>query len=173
VNLAKEEIMKCKTPDLKLKNFVSCESKNHKFKSIELNDKEEHSIIYCKNLATIFKVFYELDENVKKITINVPTYDPQLTIIPTYMNLKVNTNIKEIHFNCYTHDFWLHFILDVCPNLEILHFFMLTKEKIKYAAENLEYLKHIYCDYIEDDVEKYYKTLRSSQKDVNQDIKIN
>lgn len=165
--------MKCKIPELKLQNFVSCELKNRNFQTIELKDNEEHSIIYCKNLATIFKIFNELSENVKKITINVPTYDPQLTIIPTYMNLKVNTNIKEIHFNCYTHDYWLRLILDVCPNLEVLHYFMLTKEKIKYAAENFEYLKHIFCDYIEDDVKKYYKTLRLSQKDVNQVIKIN
>lgn len=164
---------KCSNPNLKLKTLLSCESKHHKFKTIELQENEEHSIIYCKDLRTIFNVFNELDETVKKLTINVPTYDPTLTINPSYMNLKVNTNIKEIHFNCYTHDFWLQFILDVCPNLEILHFFMLTKEKIKYAAENLEYLRYITCDYIEDDVEKFYKTLKSTEKDVNQIIKIN
>lgn len=130
-------------------------------------------IIYCKDLKTIFEAWSTLHPAIKKITINVFTEDPTFTIDPYFMNLPVNTHIREIDFNCYTHDFWLRFILDTCPNLEILFFYKLTKEKLKYAAENLEYLRNIYCEYMEEGAADYYKQLKSTQKDINDKIKIN
>lgn len=130
-------------------------------------------IIYCKNLKTVFEAWRIITPAVKKVTINVFTDEPTFTIDPFFMNIPINTNIREIHFNCYTHDFWLRFILDTCPNLEVLYFYKLTKDKVKYAAENLERLTNIYCDYVEEDVVEFYKQFKSTEKDVNAKIKIN
>lgn len=156
-----------------MKKFVVCNSNKKNWKQSELTDGEEHLIIYCKDLKTIFEAWSKLSPLVKKVTINVFTEDPTFTVNPYFLNLPINTSIKEIDFNCYTHDFWLKFILDTCPNLETLFYFKLTKEKVKYAAENLENLKHIYCDYIEEDTADFYKQLKSMDKDVNTQIKIN
>jgi hypothetical protein len=156
-----------------MKKFVVCNASKKNWKQSDLTEKDEHLIIYCKNLKTIFEAWTQLSPNVKKVTLNVFTEDPIFTINPYFMNLQTNLAIKEIDFNCYTHDFWLKFILDTCPNLETLYFFKLTKEKVKYAAENLEHLKHIYCDYIEEDTSEFYKTLKANEKDINTKIKIN
>lgn len=157
-----------------MKKFVVCNaSKKHWRETPELLSGDEHLIIYCKDLKTVFEAWSSLSLAVKKVTINVFTEDPTLTINPFFMNLQVNTNIKEISFNCYTHDVWLKFILDTCPNLETLFFHKLTKEKVKYAAENLENLVNIYCEYIEEDTANYYKQLKSTEKDINTKIKIN
>lgn len=156
-----------------MKKFVVCSASKRNWKQNEVTGGEEHVIIYCKNLKTIFEAWNCLNSSVKKVTINVPTDDPTFTINPFYMNLAVNTNIREIYFNCYTHDFWLKFILDTCPMLETLYFFKLTKEKVKYAADNLENLRSIYCDYIEQDTAEYYKQLKLTEKDINTMIKIN
>ncbi|CRL01947.1 CLUMA_CG015224, isoform A [Clunio marinus] len=156
-----------------MKKFVVCNSSKKHFKQTELHEGEEHLIIYCKDLKTVFEAWSELDSSVKKVTINVFTEDPTFTINPFHLNLEINTNIREISFNCYTHDIWLKFILDTCPNLETLYFYKLTKDKLKYAAENLEHLKHMYCDYIEDDASEFYKKFKSTEKDINKNIKIN
>lgn len=156
-----------------MKKFVVCSASKKNWKQSELVDGDEHLIIYCKDLKTVFEAWSQLGSVVKKVTINVFTDDPTFTVNPYFLNLPINTNIKEIVFNCYTHDFWLMFILDTCPNLESLYFFKLTKDKVKYAAENLEHLRYLYCDYIEEDTEDYYKQLRATEKDVNTKIKIN
>lgn len=156
-----------------MKKFVVCSASKKNWKQNEVVEGEEHVIIYCKNLKTIFEAWSGLNPAVKKVTINVPTDDPTFTINPFFMNLQVNTNIREIYFNCYTHDFWLKFILDTCPNLETLYYFKLTKEKVKYAADNLENLRSIYCDYIEQDTAEYYKQLKATENDINTKIKIN
>lgn len=156
-----------------MKKFVVCNASKKDFKQAELLSGDEHLIIYCKDLKTVFEAWSQLSLAVKKVTINVFTEDPTFTINPFFMNLQVNTSIKEISFNCYTHEFWLKFILDTCPNLETLYFYKLTKEKIKYAAENLENLANIYCEYIEEDTTNYYKQLKSTEKDINTKIKIN
>ena len=156
-----------------MKKFVVCNSSKRNWRQNEVVVGEEHVIIYCKNLKTIFEAWSELNSAVKIVTINVPTDDPTFTLNPFYMNLPVNTTIREISFNCYTHVFWLRFILDTCPNLETLYFFKLTKEKIKYAADNLEKLRNIYCDYIEQDTAEYYKQLKATEKDINMKININ
>jgi hypothetical protein len=157
-----------------MKKFIVCNASKKQFKlSAELAKSEDHWIIYCKNLKTVFEVWSELRQNVTRVTINNFTDDPIFTIDPFYMNLQVNTNIREIHFNCYTHEFWLKFILDTSPNVEKLYFYKLTKEKLKYAAENLEQLTNIYCDYIEDDAEDFYKKMKKTEKDINTRIKIN
>lgn len=158
---------------MRVKKFIACGAKKKEWKLSNIEKNEEHVIIYCKDLKSIFVTWNNIDESVSKLTINVPTDDPRLTINPYFLNLKVKLNIKEIHFNCYTHDLWLQVILDQCPNLEILHFYKLTKEKVRHAAENFEHLRHIYCDYIEEATEEYYKELKSSNKDINQSIKIN
>jgi hypothetical protein len=157
-----------------MRKFVVCNSrKKHSNQSADLVKSDDHTIIYCKNLKTVFEAWAELRPNVTRVTINNFTEDPVFTINPFYMNLQVNTNIKEIFFNCYTHDFWLKFILDTSPSVEQLYFFKLTKEKLKYAAENLEQLTNIYCDYIEEDAEDYYKKMKKTEKDINTSIKIN
>jgi hypothetical protein len=156
-----------------MKKFVVCNAVRKNWRQNEVVEGEEHVIIYCKNLKTIFEAWSELNPSVKVVTINVPTDDPTFTINPFYMNIPVNTNIREINFNCYTHDFWLKFILDTCPNIETLYFFKLTKEKVKYAADNLEKLRNLYCDYIEQDTAEYYKQLKATEKDINMKIKIN
>jgi hypothetical protein len=154
-----------------MKKFVVCNA-NKRVRQATTSG-EDHTIIYCKDLKTVFEAWSQLGPNVSKVTINIFTEDPKFTIDPFYMNLQVNTNIKEIFFNCYTHEFWLKFILDTCPNLESLNFYKLTKEKIKYAAENLEQLTSIYCEYIEEDVLDFYKTMKKTEKDINTRIKIN
>lgn len=156
-----------------MKKFAVCSSSKKNWRRNDFEQGEEHMIIYCKDLKTVFEAWSTLNPAVKKITINVFTEDPKFTVDPYFMNLPVNTTVKEIDFNCYTHDFWLRFILDTCPNLEILFYYKLTKEKIKYAAENLEYLRNIYCEYMEEGVAEYYKQLKSTQKDINDKIKIN
>lgn len=158
---------------MKLKRFVSCGAKQKQWKLNNLKENEDHLIIYCKDLKKLFTTWNNIDDNVQRITVNVPTDDPHLSVNPFFMSLKVKLKIKEIHFNCYTHDFWLQLILDLCPNIEILSFYKLTKEKVRHAAENFEHLKHIYCDYIEEGTEEYYKELKSVTKDINENIKIN
>lgn len=154
-----------------MKKFVVCNKSKKSWSNLSVG--EEHVIIYCKDLKTIFEAWSRLGAAVKKVTINVFTEDPTFTINPYFLNLAINTSIKEIEFNCYTHDFWLKFILDTCPNLESLYFYKLTKDKVKYAAENLEHLKHLYCDYIEEDTVDFYKHLKTTDKDLNGGIKIN
>lgn len=156
-----------------MKKFVVCKSSKKSFRTADLVEGDEHAIIYCKDLKTVFEAWSDLTPEVKAVTINVYTEDPSFTVDPFFLNLPVNTNIKEISFNCYTHDFWLRFILDTCPNLETLFFFKLTKEKIKYAAENFEFLTHIFCDYIEEDTADFYKELKTMDKGINKRIKIN
>lgn len=156
-----------------MKKFLVCNASAKGWKEPDLHEGDQHLIIYCKDLKTIFEAWKEIGSKVKRVTINVFTEDPIFTIDPFFLNLQVNTNIKEIFFNSYTHDFWLKFILDTCPNLETLYFFKLTKSKIKYAAENLESLTNIYCDFIEDDVKSYYKEMKANVKDINTGIKIN
>lgn len=156
-----------------MKKFVVCNASKKNWKRNDLVAGEEHLIIYCKDLKTVFEAWSQLSAAVQKVTINVFTDDPTFTVNPYFLNLPINTNIKEIVFNCYTHDFWLKFILDTCPNLESLFFYKLTKEKVKYAAENLEHLSHLTCDYIEEDTEEFYKQLKIMEKDVNTQIKIN
>lgn len=156
-----------------MKKFVVCNASKKNWKQTDLTDGDQHLIIYCKDLKTVFEAWNQLSSAVKKVTINVFTEDPQFTVNPYFLNLPINTNIKEIVFNCYTHDSWLNFILDTCPNLENLYYFKLTKEKVKYAAENFEHLKHLYCDYIEEDTAEFYKQLKSTEKDINTRIKIN
>lgn len=156
-----------------MKKYVLCNASKKNIKPKELVDGEEHMIIYCKDLKTVFEAWSCMTPSIKRVTINVFTEDPTFTLNPYFMNLPVNTNIRELYFNCYTHDFWLRFLLDTCPNLEILYFYKLTKDKIKYAAENFENLTHLYCEYIEEDTMEFYKTIKSTQKDLNTKIKIN
>lgn len=156
-----------------MKKFVVCSASKRSWNQENLIQGDEHLIIYCKDLKTIFEAWNELNPNVKKVTINVFTEDPTFTVNPYLLNLPINRNIKEIAFNCYTHDDWLRFILDTCPNLETLSFFKLTKEKVKYAAENLENLTNIFSDYVENDVKQFYKQLKATEKDINTHIKIN
>lgn len=156
-----------------MKKFVVCSANKRSWNQENLIQGDEHLIIYCKDLKTIFEAWNELSSVVKKVTINVFTVDPTFTVNPCMLNLQVNRNIKEITFNCYTHDYWLRFILDTCPNLETLSFFKLTKEKVKYAAENLENLTNIYSEYIEPDVKQFYKHLKATERDINTHIKIN
>jgi hypothetical protein len=147
-----------------MKKFVVCNAVRKNWRQNEVVEGEEHVIIYCKNLKTIFEAWSKLNPSVKVVTINVPTHDPTFSINPFYMKIPVNTNIREINFNCYTHDF---------SNLETLYFFKLTKEKVKYAADNLEKLRNLYCDYIEQDTAEYYKQLKATEKDINMKIRIN
>lgn len=156
-----------------MKKFVVCSANKKTWNQDNLIQGDEHLIIYCKDLKTIFEAWSQLSQVVKKVTINVFTDDPTFTVDPCLMNLPVNTNIKEINFNCYTHDYWLRFILDTCPNLETLSFFKLTKDKMKYAAENLENLTNIFYEYVEPDVTQFYKHLKATEKDINTHIKIN
>lgn len=136
---------------------------------------DEHLIIYCKDLITVFEAWQEqISPSIKKVTINNFTDDPKLSINPYLIpNLRVSTDITEVNFNCYTHDYWLTLILSLCPNVRKLHFFKLTKEKLLYIAEHLEYVTHIECDYVENDIVDYYRDLVSHRNDINSDIKIN
>lgn len=155
-----------------MKKFLACNASKSTW-SVETSD--EHLIIYCKDLKTIFQAWSDqMTENVKKITINVFTDDPSLSINPYLSpNLNVCTHVREIIFNCYTHDFWLSLILSLCPNVEVLHFFKLTKEKLKYLVEHLEYLSHVTCDYAEDDLIEFYKEIKKRDKSVNSNVRIN
>lgn len=159
-----------------MKKFLVCNASKRVFSERSMSQSDEHLIIYCKNLTTIFKAWsdQQVNENVKKITINVFTDDPSLSINPYMMpNLNVCTHVREIAFNCYTHDFWLSLVLSLCPNVEVLHFFKLSKEKLRYLVEHLEYLTHITCDSMEEDLVDYYKELIKSDKTINCSIKIN
>lgn len=156
-----------------MKKFLVCNPKIRSWKQSNQKVGDEHVIIYCKDLKTVFEAWSQMGAAVKKVTINVFTEDPKFTINPYFLNLAINTTIKDIEFNCYTDDVWLRFILDTCPNLETLYFFKLTKDKVKYAAENFEHLKHLYCDYMEEDTEEFYKQLKATNKDLNCEIKIN
>lgn len=156
-----------------MKKFLVCNASKNNWKQPDLVEGDEYLIVYCKNLKTVFEAWSKIGPNVKRVTINVFTEDPTFTIDPFFLNLQVNTTIKEIFFNSYTHDFWLRFILDTCPNLEVLYFYKLTKAKVKYAAENLENLTNIYCDYMEEDAKEFYKQMKMNEKDINTGIKIN
>lgn len=156
-----------------MKKFLICKSSEKSWSSATVFAEEKHVIIYCKDLKTVFETWSQLGADVQAVTIHVFTEDPTLSINPYFVNLTINTNIRKVKFNCYTHDFWLRLILDTCPNLESLYFFKLTKSKVKYAAENLEHLQHLYCDYIEDDVVEYYKKMKVDDKSLNGEIKIN
>lgn len=115
-----------------------------------------------------------MNENVKKITINAFTDDPSLSINPYFMpNLNVCAHVREISFNCYTHDYWLSLVLSLCPNVEVVHFFKLTKGKLLYLVEHLENLTHVTCDYMEDDLVEYYEDLVRNNKALNCNVKIN
>ena len=155
-----------------MKKFLVCNASKKSWKRNDFIQGEEHMIIYCKDLKTVFEAWSQLTPAVTKVTINVFTEDPKFTINPFFLNLPVNTNIREISFNCYTHDYWLRYILDTCPNLETLYFYKLTKDKVKYAAENLENLTNIYCEYIEPDATEFYKHMKATEKDINTKIKI-
>lgn len=158
-----------------MKKFLVCNSTKKIWRDSGLAANDEHLIIYCKDLKTIFQAWStHFSDNVKKITINVNTEDPSLSINPYFMpNLKISTNVREISFNCYTHDYWLALFLSLCPNVEVIYFFKLTKEKIKYLAEHLDRLVQINCDYMEDDLINYYKHLVANDKSLNGNIKIN
>lgn len=136
---------------------------------------DQHLIIYCKDLKTIFNAWStHYSDNVKKITINCYTEDPILSTNPYLMpNLKISTNVKEIIFNSYTHDYWLALFLSLCPNVEAIFFFKLTKQKIRYLAEHLDRLVHVKCDYMEDDLIEFYEELMANDKSLNGNIKIN
>lgn len=140
-----------------------------------LNKNDEHLIIYCKDLKTVFEAWQDqINSSIRKITINNYTDDPKLSVSPYSMtNLSISTNVKEVNFNCYTHDYWLTLVLSLCPNVQKLHFHKLTKEKLKYIAENLEYVTHIKCFYADNDIMDFYNDLISHRKDINTDIKIN
>lgn len=155
-----------------MKKFLVCNASKKEWKKPDLIEGDEHLIVYCKDLKTIFEAWRQITPSVKRVTINVFTEDPVFTIDPFYLNPQVNTSIKEIIFNTYTHDFWLKFILDTCPNLESLYFYKLTKEKVKYAAENLESLTNIYCSYMDEDTKEFYKQMKTTEKDINSGIKI-
>jgi hypothetical protein len=158
-----------------MKSFLICRANKNTWKYDDPNKKHEHLIIYCKNLKTVFEAWSnQFNSSATKITINALTDDPTLTINPYYVpNLNVSTSVRELNFNCYTHEYWLTIILSLCPNVEKLSFFKLTKEKLKYIAENLEHVKQIDCDYMERDVEDFYTQLISARNDINDNIKIN
>lgn len=156
-----------------MKNILACASSSSRvWTENKLNDDDEHLVIYCKELSTIFKAWRHLTESMKKVTINVFTEDPTFAFDPTCLDHKIHTSIKEINFNCYTHRVWLNLILDVCPLVEKLHFFKLTKEKLEYAANNLEYLRHVSCDYMEIDTMEFYHNLKATKTDINKSILI-
>ncbi|KAG5682530.1 hypothetical protein PVAND_011877 [Polypedilum vanderplanki] len=156
-----------------MKKFVACNASKKRWKVNSSKD-DEHLIIYSKDIKTVFQAWQEINSNVQRLTINIFTEDPVLSINPYFVsNLEVKMNIKEINFNCYTHDYWLTLILSLCPNIEKLYFFKLTKEKLKYIAEHLDYVKNIECDFIESDTIEFYNDMRKQRKDINTDIKIN
>lgn len=157
-----------------MKKFFVCRSNQNNF--LKKPDKtDDHLIVYCKDLITVFEAWRDhVDTTVKKVTINNFTDDPKLSINPYLMSeLTVNTNVKELCFNCYTHDYWLSLVLSLCPNVQKLHFHKLTKEKLKYIAENLEFVTHIKCYYLENDVIDFYNELITHRNDINSEIKIN
>jgi hypothetical protein len=159
-----------------MKKFLACNANKRVWSENSMSHNDEHLIIYCKNLSTIFKAWsdQQVNVNVKKITINNFTDDPSLSINPyTMPNLSVCPHVREIHFNCYTHDYWLSLVLSLCPNVEVLHFFKLTKGKLRYLLEHLEYLTHVTCEYMEDDLINYYEELIKSDKSLNCNVKIN
>lgn len=157
-----------------MKKFVVCNSSRKVWRN-NLSGGDEHLIIYCKDIKTIFEALRDqINSHVRKITIHLYTEDPQLSINPYLVpNLEVNTCIREINFNCYTHDYWLSLVLSLFPNVENLYFFKLTKEKLKYIAENLEHVRNIRCNYSDNDLVEYYHELITQRKDINTDININ
>lgn len=157
-----------------MKKFLVCRSNQRIF--IEKSDKSnKHLIIYCKDLKTIFEAWQDhVDSTVRKITFNNFTNDPKLSKNPYLMpELMISTSVKELNFNCYTHDYWLTLVLSLCPNVQKLYFYKLTKEKLRHIAENLEFVTHIKCYYLENDVIDFYNDLISNRNDINSDIKIN
>lgn len=156
-----------------MKKFIVCNKNSQTFFTDNL--KSNHLIIYCKDLTTIFRAWEsQLNNSIQKITIHVSTTDPTLSIDPIFIsNLEISTSVKEITFNCFTHNYWLFIILSLCPNVEKLYFFKLTKEKLQYVAENLERVTIVKCDFMETDTLKFYQDLISQKKGVNTDIKIN
>ncbi|KAL7038719.1 hypothetical protein ACKWTF_009669 [Chironomus riparius] len=158
-----------------MKKFLVCRS-NPKHFIEKSNKSDKHLIIYCKDLKTVFEAWHDhVDCTVKKITINNFTDDPKLSINPYALmpELTVSTSVKELNFNCYTHDYWMTLVLSLCPNVQELHFHKLTKEKLKHIAENLEFVTHIKCYYIENDIIDFYNDLISHRNDINSEIKIN
>lgn len=158
-----------------MKKFLVCNATKKKVWNDSGMEKNEHLIIYCKDLKTIFQAWNtHYSDDVKKITLNVYTDDPIISINPYFMsNLKISIHVKEINFNCYTHDYWLALFLSLCPYVEILHFYKLTKEKLKYLAEHLDHLRHVHCDFMESDLIEFYEQLLSNDKSLNGNIKIN
>lgn len=159
-----------------MKKFLACNASKKVWSAQMMSQNDEHLIIFCKDLKTIFQAWSDrqVNENVKKITINNFTDDPSLSINPYMMpNLTVCTHVREIIFNCYTHDYWLSLVLSLCPNVEVLHFFKLTKGKLRHLVENLEYLAHVTCNFMEDDVIDYYEKLIKNDKSINCNVRIN
>jgi hypothetical protein len=157
-----------------MKKFVACNASNKRWKVNSSSD-DDHLIIYSKDITTVFQAWQDqIDAAVHRVTINIFTDDPVLTINPYLVpNLEVKTCVKEINFNCYTHDYWLALILSLCPNVEKLYFFKLTKEKLKYIAEHLDCVRRVECDFMEGDTIEFYTNLKRQRRDINADIKIN
>jgi hypothetical protein len=157
-----------------MKKFLACNASEKRWK-VDPSGDNQHLIICSKDIKTIFQAWQDhINSQTYRVTINIYTEDPMMSVNPYLVpNLEAKTCVKEIYFNCYTHDYWLALILSLSPNVERLYFFKLTKEKLKYIAEHLDYVRNIECDYMENDTIEFYNNLKAERRDINADIKIN